>query len=62
MVGIGNGGFTTDVRSREMNSGPANFRRLRKLRKLEISRQKTTSQSTATPAKQKTKNYEETNL
>ena len=34
MVGIGNGGFALDGRSREMNSGPANFRRLRKFRKL----------------------------
>ena len=34
MVGIGNGGFAVDGRPREKNSGPANFRRLRKFRNL----------------------------
>ena len=75
MVGSGNGGFVAAGRPGEKNSGPANFRRLRKFRTLrkflapckkfaawEISRQKTTPQPTATPTKQKTKNYEETNL
>ena len=57
MVGTGNGGFAADGRSREMNSGPAKI-----LQAAKISRQKTTPQLTATLAKQKTKNCEETNL
>ena len=35
MVGIGNRGFTADGRLEGKNSGPANFRNLRKFRSLE---------------------------
>ena len=34
MVGTGKGRFAADGRLREMNSGPANFRRVRKFRTL----------------------------
>ena len=34
MVGTGNGGFAVDGRPGEKNSGPTNFRRLRKFHNL----------------------------
>ena len=57
MAGVGNEGFATDGRGREMNSVTCEFSQVAK-----ISRQKITPQPTATHAIQKTKNCEKTIL
>ena len=68
MVGTRNGGFVADGRPGEKNSGPMNFCRVQKFcnllkfRNLESFQAKNYSKPTAAPAKQKTKNCEETNL
>ena len=62
MVGTGKGGFAAGGRPGEKNSGLENFAGCENFTAWKISRKKTTPQSTTTPAKQKTKNCEETNL
>ena len=59
MVGIGNGRSATDERSGEKNSGFAGCEIFAPCENFQV---ESNSKPTATPVKQKTKNFEETNL